>query len=224
MNSFYFKNGLVIVFILLSNLGFGQSKEIKIKFIGNCGFHMTDGINNFYIDFPYKSGAHNYMKYDDKEIEEVKNKFIFIFTHKHSDHYSKKIVKRYNGQKFGPWNISKLVKLHESIPNFEIKAFKTKHKVFGISFKHYSYLIKWHNKKIYISGDTGDLDDLAKIKNVEWTFLNPWIYRNANNTKLVIDTKNIGIYHLYPNQEIDVNNPENHFLLKNQGEVINIPY
>ena len=85
--------------ILLSNSAYSQTNEIKIKFIGNCGLYMTDGVTNFYIDFPYKSGAHNYMEYDQSELDSVKDNSIFIFTHRHSDHYSKKHLKkaeRYN--------------------------------------------------------------------------------------------------------------------------------
>ena len=44
---------LIIASIFISSYGFSQTKEIQIEFIGNCGLHMTDGITNFYIDFPY---------------------------------------------------------------------------------------------------------------------------------------------------------------------------
>ncbi len=36
-----------------------QTNEIIIKFIGNAGLDMTDGITNFYIDCPYKYGPYN---------------------------------------------------------------------------------------------------------------------------------------------------------------------
>ena len=80
MLNFYKKFLLIVTLTCLSNLGFGQSNEIKIKFLGNCGLYMTDGKSNFYIDFPYKSGAHNYMDYDKSEIDNIKDNPIFIFT------------------------------------------------------------------------------------------------------------------------------------------------
>lgn len=43
---------LIITFCFVSPFTFSQSKEIKIEFLGNCGFHMTDGITDFYVDFP----------------------------------------------------------------------------------------------------------------------------------------------------------------------------
>lgn len=221
----FFKLFLVMItFFITSNTVLSQSHEIKIKFIGNCALYMTDGENNLYIDFPYKSGAHNYMQYDKQEIDNIRNNAIFIFTHKHSDHYSKKILKNLTGKIIYPGNINELKSKKNIISNFDIKAFKTSHKVFGIPFRHYSYLITWHNKKIYISGDTGDLKDLREIKNIDWAFLNPWIYENSKSEMFKIDTKNLAIYHLYPNQNFNVKNSDNFILLREQGKIINIPY
>ncbi|MCL2246754.1 MAG: hypothetical protein FWC10_06540 [Lentimicrobiaceae bacterium] len=72
---------LIISVVCISNFGLAQSNEITIKFIGNCALSMTDGKSNFYIDFPYKSGAYKYMKYDESEIDSIKENAIFIFTH-----------------------------------------------------------------------------------------------------------------------------------------------
>lgn len=78
---------LALTLIFISNFGFSQSNEIKIKFLGNCGLHLTDGNLN-YMDFPYKSGAYGYMEYDKAQLDSIKENSIFIFTHKHADHYS----------------------------------------------------------------------------------------------------------------------------------------
>lgn len=224
MKNLYKKILFIIAIICISNFGYSQSNEIKIKFIGNCGLYMTDGRSNLYFDFPYKSGAHNYMEYDKSEIDSIKDNAIFIFTHRHADHYSEKILKKLKGQKFDPFNITELEKLNGAIPDFEIRAFETEHKVYGISFRHYSYVLTWHGKKIYISGDTGDWEDLSKIKDIDWAFMNPWLFMNAKEDKVHIDAKNFGIYHLYPNQKVDGEIPANIHILKNQGEIISIPY
>ena len=52
MTSFTKRILLIITVICISNFGFSQSNEIVIKFIGNCGLHLTDGESNFYIDLP----------------------------------------------------------------------------------------------------------------------------------------------------------------------------
>ena len=103
----------LLTLIIISNLTFSQTSQISIRFIGNCGLYMTDGSSNIYIDFPYKSGAHNYMEYNLSELDSVKNNPIFIYTHKHSDHFSGRLVKRLakklGGKIYSPWNIKELL-------------------------------------------------------------------------------------------------------------------
>jgi L-ascorbate metabolism protein UlaG (beta-lactamase superfamily) len=217
---------IFIISVFFSNFLFCQSNEITIKFIGNCSLYMTDGNLNIYIDFPYKSGAHNYMKYDKSELDNIKDNSIFIFTHRHADHYSKKLINKLTGKIYGPWNMSKkrkldLVKLSESYKDFSIQSYKTSHK---FSLHHNSYLIAWHNKKIFISGDTGDVEPISKLSNLDWVFAPFWIYRNAMEQKVAIDTKMIGIYHLYPDQKIGEGFPGNIHFLTHQSEIISIPY
>jgi L-ascorbate metabolism protein UlaG (beta-lactamase superfamily) len=224
MRNFYQTALLISSLLFFLDAGFSQSNEIKIKFIGNCGLYMTDGKSNVYLDFPYKSGAFRYMKYEKSEIDSVKNNATFIFTHRHADHYSRKLLKKLDGQKFDPRNISKSEKLSDSISEFHLKSFKTEHKIYGISFKHCSYLITWHGKKIYISGDTGDLEDIKNIKDIDLAFVNPWIYMNALREKVNIDAKKFGLYHLYPDQKIDGEVPANLLILKKEGEIIRVGY
>lgn len=225
MKNFSKKLSLIIAFIFFSNFVFGQSNEIKIKFIGNAGLYMTDGSLNVYVDFPYKSGAHRYMEYDKSELDSIKDNSIFIFTHRHADHYSKKLLKKINGKIYGPWQRRKKENdveiINDSINDFSVKAFKTSHK---FTFKHNSYLITWHNKKIFISGDTGDLEAISKTDNIEWAFVPYWILLNAKEESVNIDAKKFGVYHLYPNQIINGEAPETIHLLKKQGEVLSISY
>jgi L-ascorbate metabolism protein UlaG (beta-lactamase superfamily) len=216
---------LSITFIGFSNFGFSQSTDIQIKFIGNCGLYLTDGKSNLYVDFPYKSGAYNYMKYDSTEIENIRENSIFLFTHRHADHYSKKILKqlksKHKGKVFGNWNTNRFDKLNSSIDDFNIETFKTKHR---FTFKHYSYLITWHGKKIYLSGDTESAESIATIKEINWAFVPIWIISDAKAKNLAINADKIGIYHLYPNEKVTNSKPEKYFILNKQGEVIKIPF
>ncbi len=214
-----------IVIICISKIGFSQEKEIKIKFIGNCGLYLSDGKSNLYIDFPYKSGAYNYMKYDSKEIENIKENSIFLFTHKHADHYSKKLLKKikskHKGMVFGSWNTNRFNKLNNSIDNFNIESIRTKHR---FTFKHYSYLITWHGKKIYLSGDTESADTITNIKEINWAFLPVWIILDANEKNININADKVGVYHLYPSEKVTNSKPEKYLILDKQGEEIIIPY
>jgi len=234
MTNFAKKILLIIIVVCISNFGFSQSNEIVVKFIGNCGLHMTDGESNFYIDFPYKQRAYRWLSpslykydkarlfgtYDKSEIDSIKENAVFVFTHKHLDHYSKKILKKFDGKIYNTWNVSELEKLNDLIPDFNIKAFRTKHKVFGISYKHYSYLITWHGRKIYISGDTSNFEHVSEIKDIDWAFVNYW----SRNEHVKIDARNFGIYHLDPIQQVIGEAPDNVLLLINHGEIIRIPF
>jgi L-ascorbate metabolism protein UlaG (beta-lactamase superfamily) len=207
---------------------YGQTSEIKIRFIGNCGLSMTDGISNVYIDFPYKSGAHNYMEYDLSELDSVKINPIFIYTHKHSDHFSgklvKKLAKKLDGRIYSPWNIKELLRLNNKLKDFTIEVYKTKHR---FSINHYSYLITWHNKRIFISGDTEHAETIAELKDIDWAFIPVWLLMDANEKgiKLGNAIKMFAIYHIGPGDHItNENNDPKIKLLNKQGEIIIITY
>lgn len=195
---------LFLSFLSTSTIGFGQSSEITFEFIGNCGLHLTDGSTDLYIDFPYKSGAFNYMEFEESELDSIKENSYFVFTHKHADHYSRKslrsALKKKKGAAFGVWNISKLAQLQDSIGDFEIEAFKTKHSFFGIPFRHYSYLITWHGIRIFLSGDTTNPETIGTIENIDWAFVPYWILKSAREQEINIDASMSFVYHLYPSQ------------------------
>lgn len=215
------------VFITYSAVS--QTNEIRITFIGNCGLHLTDGTTNIYTDFPYKSGAHNYMEFDESEMDKIKENSIFIFTHKHSDHYSaknmRKVLKEKGGEKYGAWNIEELKALSNSIPDFKVEAFKTKH---SWSMNHYSYLITWHGKKIYLSGDTESAETIATVEDIDWAFVPYWIMTDAKEKDIELDAKMFGIYHLaavqVPSAKENWAAIEDIHPVTEQGEVISIKY
>lgn len=202
-----------------------QTSEIRIKFIGNCGLYMTDGVTNIYIDFPYQSGAHHYMKYNSSELDSLKGNPIFIFTHKHSDHYSGKLVTKYakklNGTIYTSWRVNKFLKLSTKLKDFNIEAFRTKHR---FSIKHYSYMITWHNKRIFIAGDTGQTETITSLKDIDWAFVPAWLLKNANDKGIKSgNIKMFAIYHIGPQDKINVTG-DRVLKLDRQGEIIKIPY
>jgi len=191
----------LVYWLLLSAIFCSAQTPLEIEFIGNCGLHLSDGKTNIYVDFPYKSGAYGYMEYDSVRLDSIENNSIFLFTHKHADHYSRKLLKQIlkerNGKCFTQWKSKKLIKHFESNPDIGIEVFKTKH---SFSLKHNSYLIKWHGKRIYLSGDTENAEKIATIKEIDWAFLPPWILDDAKEKNLQIDSEMIGVYHLAPSE------------------------
>jgi hypothetical protein len=211
---------LFMALVCCSGSLLSQSGEIKIAFIGNCGLHLTDGNSDIYIDFPYKSGAHHYMEYDKSALENIKENSTFIFTHKHSDHYSGRRLRKLKGKKYGPWNMDEITTLNDSLKDFSIEAFSTSHR---FSFHHCSYLITWHNKKIYFSGDTESAETIAQVKNMDWAFVPAWLLMDVFEKKLKIDSKMFGLYHIGPQDKITSDDPKI-LLLDRQGQVISIPF
>lgn len=220
-----YKLTILLAIIFHSILCFSQEKEIKIHFIGNCGLHMTDGNIDVYMDFPYKSGAFGYMEYDKSFLDSIPENSIFIFTHKHADHYSKKvlktIIKERNGKAFTQWKSRKLKKFSNTISDFDVQLVKTKHR---FSLKHNSILLTWHGKRLFFSGDTEDPKILERFNNIDLAFISPWLYKYGQNRNIRIDAKKTALYHLYPSNKIDDEYASDLLVLKNQGEIITLPY
>lgn len=165
------------------------------------------------------------MKYEKVELDSLKETSLFLFTHRHPDHYYRKIMRgmkwKRKNKVFGCWNTNKLELLNSSIDDFKIEAIKTKHR---FAIRHYSYVITWHGKRLFFSGDTETADTALSIKNIDWAFVPYCIMLDANKRQLKLDAVKVGIYHLYPTQTINNLNPDKLLILEKQGEVIHIPY
>lgn len=111
--------------------------------------------------------------------------------------------------------------MNDLLNDFSIETFKTKHR---FSCTHYSFLITWHGKRFYFSGDTEKAETIAEFKDLDWAFVPPWIMVDSNVKKIKIDAKMIAVYHLYPNQEVNNGSPEKIKLLDTQGAIINVAY
>lgn len=215
---------ILSVFLCSSVPSLGQTQQVSIRLIANCGMSLSDGRSTIYVDFPYKSGFWIYPEYPKAELQQLKDSAIYLFTHKHPDHYSIRQVKRArkkkHGSTYGPWNIKKMEQLHQSLSDFSIQVFQTKHLH---CFHHCSYLITWHGKKIFLSGDTEHADTIALQKDLDWAFVPAWLLIDAVNKKIKINATDVGIYHLSAGDRITIDNPKFH-LMDKPGQVIVLPY
>ncbi len=215
-----------VLFLFMALAGFGQSNEIKIRHVANAGLHMTDGNLTVYFDFPYKSGAYGYMAYDASELDKISEGATFLFTHRHADHYSKKLLKKLDGTVYGPWKIRKKDTAGVEIINdpdhhFSVRAYKNKHR---FALKHCSYRITWHNKTIFVAGDAESPAIIATLQNIDWAFVPDWLLHYAKEGNVKIDAKHIGVYHLYPTQAIDEGYADNIHVMQGKNETISIGY
>ncbi|MNJ91825.1 Beta-lactamase superfamily domain protein [compost metagenome] len=219
---------LNFVLVLWLSSAYSQSHEITVRFIGNCGLSLTDGTTNLYFDFPYKSGAHHYMEYNLSELDSIKSNPVFIYTHRHSDHYSGKLVRKQarkrNGKVYSPRNAKELEKLNTALKDFRIEAFQTKHR---FSVNHCSYLLTWHGKRIFISGDTEHAETIASVQNIDWAFVPVWLLTDAieKEIKLRENIRMFAIYHIGPRDKITTDGTDTQIkLLDKQGEQFTIAY
>ena len=97
----------------------------------------------------------------------------------------------------------------------------TKHR---FSLKHYSYVIEWHGKKLFVSGDTEHPETIGLIKGIDYAFVPTWILFYANEKHLSIDAKTKVIYHVYPNEKIEEKANADFIIFDKQGMQIKIPY
>ena len=202
-----------------------QTNVITVRFIGNCGLYMTDGSLDVYVDFPYRSGAYNYIEYPASEIDSIRANATHIFTHRHADHYSKKLVKGLSGTVYGPWKVKKKRRADLSAPiyaaaAFTVESFRTKH---SLSRHHHSYLITWHGKRIYLNGDTEKAETVGQVQTMDIAFVPGWIMIDAKEKNIKIDAPRVAVYHLYPNQKVTADNPKI-TLLQRQGDVLELTY
>ena len=216
---------LAVTALLFAAFATAQDSTITIRFIGNCGLHMSDGDLDVYVDFPYKSGAFGYMEYPASEIDSIRPNATHLFTHRHPDHYQKKLVKHLSGTVYGPWKVKKKRKADLSLPQyataeFTVEAFKTKHR---FAHHHNSYMITWHGKRIYLSGDAESPETIARMDSMDIAFVPTWIMREAKAQNITIKSDRFAIYHLYPNDKVTTDNPKIQ-LLFTQGEVLSVPY
>ena len=211
--------------LLVAFTGSAQINTITVRFIGNCGLYMSDGELDVYVDFPYKSGAFGYMEYPDPEIDSIRPKATHIFTHRHPDHYRKKLVKKLTGTVYGPWKVKKKRRADLSAPaysaaQFSLETFRTKHR---FARHHYSYLITWHGQRIFLSGDTEGAETIGQVKDLDLAFVPSWVMQDALEKQIDIDAERFAVYHLYPTETVTTENPKIK-VLHTQGEVLEVAY
>lgn len=105
---------------------------------------------------------------------------------------------------------------HGTFGAARIEAIETPHARIG----HYSYVVTWHDRRLYFSGDTESKDHLVALKNLDVAFVSPWLYRSVLRASQRIDAKLIVIYH----HEVGEAVPEcaADCILPHQGETVHI--
>lgn len=216
---------LLFVFSLLIS-GFLHAQELEFKFIGNMAFSITDGKVTMFTDFPYESGAFDYMKYDLNSVPIPENS-VCLITHKHLDHWVPKLFVELKHPKLigspdvtvgiDPGRIIPLKGLTAEYQGINVEAIETPH----VNLKHYSYIVTWHGIRMYFTGDTEDTKALLAAKNLDVAFISPWLSRKLLKDGTGVDAKKIMIYHHAVGEEVPI--PKNAVIPK-QGETFSWPF
>ncbi len=200
-------------------------KTLVAKFIGNCGFCFTDKVDYLYIDFPYISGAYGFMDFDARHLEALsqhEKEAYFLFTHAHDDHFNRKEVRSRKLKAAGPFGIRCYAHDYITIDQlnrsgaWHITAFKTKH---TLCLEHYSYVLEWHDTRIFISGDTKDISVLRKISNIDILISNPLFLKGIAKVKRINDFKKIILCHFRTKSKI-AHKAHKKIIVPKQGKTI----
>ena len=176
-----------------------QRPTLEARFIGNMAFAITDGTVTLMTDFPYESGYSRYMTYSDAEIRSGTATTLALITHRHRDHWEPSRFAKTNWKVAGPDDVTRAVPADRVVavsPRFSfgsltIEALATPHANIG----HYSYIVNWHGRRMYFSGDTEATDSLIAARGLDAAFVSPWLYRSVLRQGARIDAKRVVIYH-----------------------------
>ena len=205
--------------------GLTQPARLDIRFIGNMAVSISDGAVTVMTDFPYQSGYSQYMTYPAAEIRSSTPSTLSLITHRHGDHWERSLWEKTTWQVAGPVDVLANVTAARIVPlsagatfgTVQIEPIETPHASIG----HYSYVLTWHGRRLYFSGDTDSVDHLAGLKNLDVAFISPWLYRSALKRNVRIDARRIVIYHHESGETV----PEcqTNCIVPRQGDAIQLP-
>ncbi len=176
-----------------------QPPRLEARFIGNMAFSITDGSFTLMSDFPYASGAvRGYMTYDAAEVRSATSSTLSLITHRHGDHWSAPVFADTSWMVLGPADVTtglapgRVVPVSTHVPYgpLRIDVIETPHAQIG----HYSYVVTWHGRRLYFSGDTESPAHLVALKSLDVAFVSPWLLGSATRSG-GIDAKRVIVYH-----------------------------
>lgn len=155
-----------------------SDSSLSVRFIGNEAFAITDGRVTLVTDFPYRSGAFDYMTYGPQAP--FPGRVLALITHRHLDHFDPAAWRDSSWHILGPREvIEPLATMHrlgpDSVVTFGpivIRPLRTPHG----DTEHYSYLVDWGGIRLYFAGDTEDPSSLLAAPGVSYAFLTPWLW------------------------------------------------
>lgn len=187
-----------IFLVMFLGLPKAYSQSLEAQFIGNEAFRITDGKTILMTDFPYKSGAYDYMEYE-FDFSGTTGTVLSLITHRHDDHFAPVLFANQGWYILGPGEVTVGLPQNRLLPFSEKVIFEPltiwpKKSTHG-NTEHYSYLVDWSGRKLFFTGDTEDLAVLKDLPELNALFITPWFYRKAKLNDALPESKKIIIYH-----------------------------
>lgn len=147
------------------------------------------------------------MTYDSAQIRSATDATLSLITHRHGDHFDRGLFDATGWQVAGPADViagvapSRVVPLDGGTGRFgpvRIEAIETPHASIG----HCSYIVTWHGRRLYFTGDTESTEALLAARNLDVAFVSPWLYRAVVRAGQRIDARQVVIYHQEQGQQV----------------------
>lgn len=172
---------------------------LEARFIGNMAFAITDGAVTLVSDFPYESGAFGYMTYEPAAAKTSTAGTLALVTHRHDDHWQPRLFNATGWKVLAPQDATgglaadRVLAIASSVAfgPMTIEPIATPHASVG----HYSYLVTWHGRRLYFTGDTESTDALLAARDLDVAFVSPWLLRAVSRDGARIDADRIVVYH-----------------------------
>jgi L-ascorbate metabolism protein UlaG (beta-lactamase superfamily) len=195
---------LLLVLIVASQTP--QAPTLRARFIGQMAFSITDGTVTLVSDFPYQVGYAGAPPFADRELQASTQPTLALITHRHLDHWEPALFARTNWRVIAPTDAMERIKSDRVVAldrygtfgPITIEAIVTPHH----DLAHYSYIVTWHGKRLYFSGDTESPDSLLGAKTLDVAFVSAWQLQAAQRRGGRIDAKRIVIYHHQAGEQV----------------------
>lgn len=190
---------LIAVLCASTVLGLAPERpQLQARFIGQMALSITDGSTTLITDFPYRVGYAGAPPFEESELV-TKTPTLALVTHRHLDHWEPALFATTNWRVVGPGDVTtgvpaeRVVSLSSRVAfhTLKIEPLETPHARIG----HYSYVVTWHGRRLYFTGDTESADALVSTKDLDVAFVSPWLYESIQRRGGQIDAKRVVIYH-----------------------------
>ena len=202
-----------------------QRPPLQARFVGQMAFAISDGTVTVMTDFPYQTGYVGAPAYGSAELRAGAGPTLALVTHRHLDHWEPALFAGTTWKVAGPHDVISglpadrviALKGRAAFGPVQIEAIETPHARIG----HYSYIVTWHGRRLYFSGDTEDPTTVIAARDLDAAFVSPWLYRNVLRRGARIDAKRVVIYHHEAGDRIP--GCAEGCVVPRQGETITIP-